>query len=397
MKYFNKPPEKYIAELNKYVDYSKHNDMVTRARRAFNDKKPERMLMELGINARYLILNGLYNKSGVDFKTYSENPRVMFEVQTEFRYFLNQYMPFFHEMGNGAPIAIYVDFQNYSEAAWFCCPVLYPDGDVPYAKPLYTEDNREAVFEKGMPEPFGGIFGRSLEYFQAFKEYAKDYEINGKKVDDIYASGSGTDGVFTLACELLGAETACALLYEDEDYMRRLFDFITEATVKRIKAFRKLNGEKEICAFGFADDSIALLSEDMYREAVLPYHKKLADALTSDGNVAGIHLCGDASRHFKTIQDELNCMSFDTGFPIDHEAVLRKLRPGTTMLGGPPVAFLEKASPAEVYNKVKEMALRLKKVSKYFIMREANNLPPSVPLTNVLAMYRAVAEYGVYD
>ncbi|MCL2751297.1 MAG: hypothetical protein FWE62_00900 [Firmicutes bacterium] len=398
MKYFNEPAAGYIAELSKHLDVAAHNKMTDSAWETFFNKNPERMPMILGINPRYLIQNPAYNKTGLTFKAYFGNSRVMFEAQAEFRSFLNRYVPQFGTMGKEAPINIGVDFQNVFEAGWLGCPIVYSEHEVPYARPLYTEENREAVFEKGLPKPFDGLMGKIAEYYLAFQEYAKDYEIDGKKIDDVGpGGGAGTDGAFTLACELLGPETACALLYEDADYMRRLLDFLTEATVRRIKAFRKLCGQPEVQpCMGFADDSIAMLSESMYREAVLPFHKKLVAGLTEKGGAVFIHLCGDASRHFKTIQDELNCVSFDTGFPIDHEAILRRLRPGTQLNGGPHVGFLEKAAPAEVYDRVKEMALRLKAVSKYFVMREANNLPPSVPLENCLAMYRAVVDHGVY-
>ena len=50
--------------------------------------------------------------------------------------------------------------------------------------------------------------------------------------------------------------------------------------------------------FGFADDSVAMISTAMYREHVLPYHRRLCDAFSSPTQLRGIHLCGDATRHF---------------------------------------------------------------------------------------------------
>ena len=74
-------------------------------------------------------------------------------------------------------------------------------------------------------------------------------------------------------------------LYTDPDYAHEMLRYITEATISRIKAFRKALGQEiKPKSFGFADDSIELLSVDSYKEFVMPYHKMLINELAGGKN-----------------------------------------------------------------------------------------------------------------
>ena len=146
---------------------------------------------------------------------------------------------------------------------------------------------------------------------------------------------------------------------------------------------------------GLADDSVQLISTRLYREMVMPHHRHYLDTLLPD-KPRGIHLCGDATRHFRTLRDELNIQSFDTGFPVDFAWLRRELGPDVEILGGPPVALLLHGAPQTVYDTTKEILLSGIKVGGRFILREGNNLPPCVPEENLEAMYRACLEHGWY-
>jgi len=58
-----------------------------------------------------------------------------------------------------------------------------------------------------------------------------------------------------------------------------------------------------------ADDSLQLLSPKLYREFVLPFHRKMYAEMTT--GIMSIHLCGHSEQHFKTLHDELGIRSFD--------------------------------------------------------------------------------------
>ena len=235
-----------------------------------------------------------------------------------------------------------------------------------------------------------------MEYFADQKK--KGYTYHGKPLTEIYPAGMSTDGAFTIACCLLGATEMCIALYEEEDFAQELLSYITEATIYRIRALRQYFGEPERSKnFSFADDSIAMLSEKDYRRFILPHHRRLIRELTTDGTRNQIHLCGNATHLFPTIQQELNVFAFDTGFPVKHGKLVQEMAPGTVISGGVHVDLLLGGDKTAIREETRRILEEVKPHTKTFYIKEANNLSPCTSPESVLAMYEAVKEYGWYD
>ena len=215
----------------------------------------------------------------------------------------------------------------------------------------------------------------------------------------IGAPFGSTDGPMTVACAIRGATQFCLDLYEDPDYARALLDYVTEATICRVKAWRRYLGQPEKTpgrGFGFADDSIALLSTADYERFILPSHLRLKRELGDPSAPTGIHLCGDAARHFPLLAEKLNINAFDTGFPIRHGDLVRRMGPDIRINGGPTVGLLLSGTPEAVYAETLRIIDEVRPYTRKFVMREANNLAPRTPPENVAAMYRAVREGGCF-
>lgn len=378
------------------LDFEEHNAEVRRVWEAFNAGKPYRVPIVFGINPRFILLNPAYNPQGITFEQYTNDPQTMLEVQLKFSHFVRHNIVQDQEMGlpkDGWDV--YVDFQNYYEAAWFGCEVRFCPGEVPDTVPLLSDERKNMLFDRGLPDPFGGIMRRNLDYVEFFaRKRAEGFEFHGRPIRNIALAAMGTDGPFTLAANLRGAANICVDIYEDPDYVHRLLDYITQATILRIKALRSLRNEVlKTKSWGAADDSIALLSCEAYREFVLPAHRRLYETF-SEGGPNSIHLCGDATRHFLTLRDELNIKSFDTGFPVDFGWLRRTLGPDVTVYGGPSVPLLRNGTPEQVRAEVRRICESGIIEGGKFVLREGNNLAPRTPLENIRAMYEAGREYG---
>lgn len=384
--------------LNTEQDFREHNRQVRKLWEDFRQGTHPRVPMVTGISDRFYVLNSVTNPKDVSFQEYSNDPALMFDMQCEFSKYARFCIPGDHEMGIPEEgWTVNVDFQNYYEAAWYGAEVCYPDHDVPFAVPLLGEDNKEQLFHQGIPDPFGGFMARAKEYYDYFQDRIRTTQILGQKISNIGAWFTTTDGMFTIACELRGADNLCIDMYEDPDYYHQLMEYLTECTIQRMKAWRKYMGKPEMePSFWFADDSILLLSCEMYREFVLPYHKKLAHALSTLEQPGGIHLCGDATRHFKTIRDELNVHCFDTGFPVDHKKLCQELGPDVTIQGGPPAQLIKSGTPEEIKAESKRILEEVKPVSRNFVFRDGNDIPPYTPMENIQALRDACLEYGWY-
>jgi len=376
-------------------DFVRHNAEVREMWDAFNAWRPTRRIpIILGVNTRYFMFNRAANPNALDFRRYSENPDVMFDVQLQYQRWSKFNLLQDAELGLPDKWIIAPDFQNYYEAAWFGCRIHYFPDQVPDTMPDFA-DAPERVMEKGIPDPFGGLMARVLAYWEHFKTRAQKETFLDRPIQvGPPWCGMGMDGIMTVACNLFGAEFVCETLAGEPERLHPLLEFITEATIRRMTAWRKLTGiPVPQDGFGFADDSIALISPAMYREHLLPYHRRLCEALATSAP-RSIHLCGDATRHFRTLRDELNVKTFDTGFPVDFGAVRRELGPDVRIQGGPHVHFLMQATPAEIREEVRRILQSGVLDGGFFVLREGNNLAPGTPLENTEALYHAGREFG---
>lgn len=378
------------------MDFDGHNAEVKEVWEAYHSGHPIRVPMILGVNPRFLMCEPAANTLGLDFRSYSEDPDAMLAAQLRFQHWVRHNLRQDAEMGMPAEWPVYVDFQNYYEAAWFGCPIEYRDDQVPDATPIFG-GNPELVLERGAPEPFSGVMGRALEYHDRMREKAAQESFMGAPVKaHPPTTGLGTDGPMTVACSLFGAGVVCEMMAAEPDRLGRLLDFITDATVARVAAWKERYGiAYPHDGYGIADDSIALISTHAYRRHILPRHRRLYDTFgTEQGR--SIHLCGDATRHFRTLRDELGVTTFDTGFPVDFAALRAELGPEVHLYGGPAAPFLVGASTDAVRAETLRVLRSGVMEGGRFVLREGNNLAPGTPARNIAAMYDTVRSAGRY-
>jgi uroporphyrinogen-III decarboxylase len=377
------------------LDFAAHNEEVRRVMEAYNDRKPVRVPVQVGTNTRYFMFHPGANDFGMDFRTYSEDPDAMFESQLQFARWSRFNVLQDAELGLPERWGVWIDFQNYYEAAWFGCPIEYMENQVPDTTPYFAEQP-ERVMEAGLPDPFSGLFGRGLLYWEHMGNRCRKEEFLGRPVS-VGAPGCGTDGPMTVACNLFGPVFVCSAMAEEPDRLQTLLEFITEATIARMKAWREMDSiPMPQDGFWMADDSIALISTRMYCEHILPHHRRIYDAFGTERE-RGLHLCGDATRHFPTLVRELGIASFDTGFPVDFGALRKAVGPNVRIQGGPRVELLLTGSPEAAYEESRRILLSGILEGGLFLLREANNLAPGTPLENIEAMVKAGRDFGSFE
>ncbi|MBN1872801.1 MAG: hypothetical protein JXA33_01110 [Anaerolineae bacterium] len=365
--------------------------------KAFNAGHPVRVPVTLITNPRIILLDPRLNPKGITFEQYFVDPATMVEVQLQHALYRAQVINRYCDEPAGLPEywTVYVDYQNTYEAAFFGAEIIYRPGQVPDVRPPYTGERREAIFDIDIDRPLSqGIFRQGLETYARMVELTDKMTFKDRPVKITPYFVGGTDGPVTVAMNVRGTEFMTDLAL-NPDYAQRLMAWITGAAITRVRAFRAYWDQPDVGG-GLADDSIQLISARMYREMVLPHHRRYLDALCP-GQARGIHLCGDATRHFKTIHDALNVWDFDTGFPVNFSRLRQELGPDTTIRGGVEVTLLLHGTPEAVYARTKDILQSGIKQGGKFILREANNLPPRVPEGNLAAMYQACLDYGNYE
>ncbi len=386
-------------EISKYFtlpdltgkDFTAHNEMSRALYNAFRENTPHRAPIRLNTNPRMLMLDPAYNRKALSYKEYMTNPEVMGQCVLEWLYWVRFLLPGDHEKGLPKTWQVHVDFQNFYDAAWLGGPVVFDEGQIPYAVPMLTDDNKYMILDRGIPEPFAGEWAeRGLMFFDYFdRKSAEGWTFLGCPVEPArIVSFMHTDGPFTTAAALRGPTALCMDLLLDPDYGHELLDFVTDASIMRMKAWRvRLGHTPEIPDWIAADDSVEMLSVEQYREFVLPRHRRLYDSF-SPGVPRGIHLCGNAQRLFPILKDELNVTTFDTGFPLDFARFRKEMGKDVLLSGGPRAPLFVGEDPEPLLQETERILNSGVLEGGRFLLQEGNNLPPRASLGHCEVFYQ---------
>jgi hypothetical protein len=379
------------------VSIEEHNQEARAVWDAFHAGRPIRPPIVLGTATQFFIFNENLNPAeAVTFERYSLDAGVMLDFQLRAAAWRGQYIAPYCDDPAGIPekFIVRVDLQNFDEAAYFGAPVEFIPNQVPDTLPILAGDQKNAFFYAGLPDPLrGGWYTNAHRLYDGMMEILQKHPTYLDRPVQMDPFGIWTSGPFTIAVALRGHELLTDL-YEDPDYVRNLLDFITEGTIARICAHLEFFGMASPAPeMFFADDSIQLISSKMLREFLLPVYRKLKAGVTTADRVK-VHLCGDASRHFKTLKDEIGCYEFETGFPIDFGTVRRQLGPEVTIHGGPNIMLLRDGTPDEVIKETRRILDSGVLEGGRFVLREGNNLAPHTPFENLEAMYQTARRVG---
>ncbi|MCP4399220.1 MAG: hypothetical protein GY801_18200 [bacterium] len=302
--------------------FAEHNTEVKEVWSTFHAENPIRVPMVLGISARFLLSDPVLNPEGITYYDYHNDPETMLKVQLQLQDFIRHHIWADHEMGLPQEWKIGIDGGTFHHSAWYGSDVHY-SVDSPDTKPLLNDDNKHMLFDRGIPDPFSGLYGTFKNFYEYFQDHLHNYSYKGRPVSPNVAVPAATaegNGVpFTTACKVRGTTALCMDMVTDPEYAKKLLEYITEAAIARIKAWKKyLHVSGPAVIFGgdhaiheksdfvmLGDDSVILLSPEMYREFVLPCHQRLYEKLGSPSATRGIHLCGSAGKHFRIMEKEL--------------------------------------------------------------------------------------------
>jgi hypothetical protein len=377
--------------------FEQHNAEAAAVWAAFHAGDPIRPPVFLGTNARFFLFNDELNPGGqVSFETYTTDARVTLDFQLRAAAWRAQQVAPYCDDPAGLPdkFVVKVDLQNFDEAAYFGAPVVFLDRQVPATRPILQADGKNALFDAGLPDPLTGGW-----YQQAHRLCAEMQDWIGRRPTylerpiEMEPFGIYTCGPLTLAHQLRGTELFTDF-YDDPDYVHQLLGFLVDGTIARIHAHRRFFGLDPISPDLFlAEDDVQLISPAIRDEFVVPALKKLKAGLTSADRIK-VHVCGDGTRHFRTLRDELGVYEFDTGFPVDFGKLRRALGPEVTIWGGPNVMILKDGTPAQVAQETTRILDSGICEGGRFVLREGNNLAPHTPRANLSAMYEAARAWG---
>ena len=359
------------------------------------------MPLTWGVNSRIILLDPGLNPEGYGYRDYFNDPAVTLKIQARFQEYCATTLSRTCDMNASLPDRwhFHVESQNIYDAAYFGAEIDFESGQVPGTRQRFAFEDADAFLRLDFSKPLENPWiGDRLRFREKLVEEAKTFSYLGRQ-GQVAPFGCGFDGPVTAVASLFGADGILLLAAEPEKAEAILRKITRDCLVRNRALADRAGGWKKADWGGLADDSIQLIGTDMYRELVLPVHAFWYDETSSTrptDKKRGIHLCGDATRHFRTIRDELGVFSFDTGFPVDHGALRRELGPEVEISGGPHISIFVNGTPASCHDAARAILQSGVMTGGRFILREGNNLPPAVPIENLQATYEACLEYGRY-
>lgn len=392
--------------LNDSIDFLRHNEEASAVWTTFRQGNPIRVPVSISGSIRVYLQNSELNIYGWTFRQFFEDLDIQIAAQVEYQKWRRFNVLCDDSMGMPESWGLFVDFQNSLDAAWMGCPMFYLDGAVPDTAPILAR-TKEALYD--LPQWIddnGGMMSRAVEFYEGMLDACGSREYYGiPLLPPASAPGEGTDGPLDLAYKLRGADNLLIDMLTDEDYYHDLMDYITKNLIRRMKRMREYRWDKQPDSpdkgnyrrdgFFFADDAIALISPAHYKEFVYPYHKRFFDEF-STGAPTSMHLCGDATRHFRFLRDAFNVRLFDTGFPVDHGVLREELGDNIIIQGGPTIMEVKDGSEKSIMEKVRCICRSGVMRGGKFVMIAANNLAPCTPVENIKALFEATQTYGRY-
>jgi len=133
---------------------------------------------------------------------------------------------------------------------------------------------------------------------------------------------------------------------------------------------------------GVGDSVASLISPQMYQDYVLPFEKRLFDAIHEAGAAVKLHVCGDIRRSIHLMaQTGCDIIDIDWMVPVDESRKL--VGPDVTLAGNfDPSAVLLQGSPQDVADAARRC---LEMGGRRFILQPGCEVPPGTPEPNLRA------------
>ena len=385
--------------LKEKIDFQRHNDELRRLHQLAAEGRKERVECFVNGSITNYFHNPELNVNHYTFDQFFTDPEIQIKAQLDYQHWRRHHLLDDSEKGLPDKWYLGVDFQNSYDAGWIGAPVHYQGLLLPDTLPIFDR-HKEKLYDMPKLVPVeNGLIRDGMAFIDYMEDYCKNHTFMDRPIVPPRAyPGEGTDGVLGTPTYTLDLSRLLVDMLEDEEYFADLMDWITNNLIHRMKTLRKMHEQRWGNRPGglyFADDAICMISHDMYREYVLPYHKRIVDEF-SDGKKIAMHICGANMQHFRGLVRELNVGEFDTGFPVDFDKIRDDVGPDVVINGGPTVMCLKDGTPEKICAETKRILASKAAANGKFVMIAANNLAPCTPVENIALLHETVKVYGVY-
>lgn len=229
------------------------------------------------------------------------------------------------------------------ETADFGTELVFSHDDLPHPKKVLLP-NIEDVEKLKLFDPYQSV--RILDRIHAI-------ELFKKERGNHYPILGWVEGPLAESSDLRGInESLMDIIDEDnEDLFNELMEKCTQQAILCAKA--QIEAGAHI--IGMGDAAASLISRELYQEKVLPFEKRIVDAVHEAGGVLKLHICGDINRILEDIVS-LHVDIIDIDWMVDMKRAVEIFEGTSAVVNGnvDPVAIMLNGTPEDVKNAVRQ-------------------------------------------
>ena len=284
----------------------------------------------------------------------------------------------------------------YAIGPWeFGGEIRWPSGEFAMAPTAarYPVDTPEDAINLKMPDvKNSGIIPIQMEFQKMSSQESLD-----NKPFNVTIFGVGP---FTIANDIPGTEKFAKWLLKRPEAAHHLLRLATDYAIEVAQYWKDTFGTDGVLPWD-AEPTAAnqIISPKQFEQFALPYIKEFHEKLLAMGyKTIYEHICGEQNLNLPY------WAQIPMGNPgivsIGHEVELEtagEYFPGDIILGNLNPAIIQEGTPEEVYHASRKVIEKGKKLPGGFIFAPGCELPPKASPVNVMAMTRAINDFGWYE
>jgi uroporphyrinogen decarboxylase len=272
--------------------------------------------------------------------------------------------------------------------------IKWPKGEYDQAPTVvrYPVEKKEDVWDLKLPDIQNSGF---VPLKMKFSEMSSEERLDNQPFN---VDGFG-GGCFALAANIAGVERFLRWLIKEPEVAHRLLRLATNYRIALARYWTDTFGTEGVLPRGGEPTtSNQMISPRLFEEFALPYIKETQESILAMGyRTTYMHICGEQNMNLHlwaqvpfgdpgivSFGHEVNLETAATYFPND--IILGNLDPTLIQMG----------TPEEVYNAARINIEQGKRCAGGFIFSPGCQLPPRASAENVMAMTRAVNDFGWY-
>jgi MtaA/CmuA family methyltransferase len=197
---------------------------------------------------------------------------------------------------------------------------------------------------------------------------------------------------FSLACALAGIQQVMVLLIDDRPLIESLMAKCSEYTVAYAAALAEAGADM----LSGGDSPAGLIGPRLYREAALPFEKRVIAALKSQLSIpVSLHICGNAMPILADMATSgADVLELDQH--VDVAEACRVIGREIAIWGNlDPVGLLAQGTPAEVQAETEDLVRTVRRLGhRRFVVSSGCTLAPDTPQANLRAHIEAAQNFG---